>query len=95
MADFGVEVFSASVACSEGTDFTMGLSVPNLGGFASSRSIESLAPAATSRAQPLRANASLMENSPVLANLTTSDVEVVYQATGVRLDELQDLPPVR
>ncbi len=65
----------------------MSLSVSNLGGAAYTRSVGSISSTPAPQSQPLRANKTLMENEPCLANLTATDLEVVYQATGVRLDE--------
>ena len=65
----------------------MSLSVTNLGDAAYARSVGSISSTAVSQAQPLRGNEALMDSAPYLANLTATDLEVIYQATGVRMDE--------
>lgn len=65
----------------------MSLTVSNLGGASYTRIVGSISSTAAPQSHPMRANKTLMEDSPYLANLTVTDLEIVYQATGVRMDE--------
>lgn len=67
----------------------MSLSISNLPGAARLQPTGTIAAASSgSEAATLREkNRTLVDSAPYLASLTATDLEVVYQATGVRLDE--------
>lgn len=72
----------------------MSFAITRTSGTAFQPTLDSLAP--TSKADsgsPLR-NGALVERTPALARLTATDLEVIYQATGERIDENSKLIPL-